>query len=407
LKQYLQIALGVLSAIGGFVDIGDLVFTTSAGALFGYQLIWCVVISVIGIVTFAEMSGRVATVTQRPVFSVVRQRMGFGLGLVTLIGSQIVNVLTLAAEAGGVALVLSLLFNISYPALLAPAFLVLALVIWVMPFEWIEKIFGYLGLCLLVYLVAAINLHPDYGNLAHGLVPHLHSSSTYLYFVVGLLAAGLMPYEVYFYSSGALEEGWKPPSDLKVNRVNAIAGFGLGGILSISLIVVAALVFHPIGVQPAFLGTTMLGAQVSLGTAGLYLAAAGILFAVAGAAIDTCFSGAYTLAQFFGWEWGKYRKPEGAPRFTIAWLVLLGLAFVIISTGVDPVIITEYAVIGSVVALPLTYLPVLLIASDPTYMGDHVNGRLAKTVGWFYMALIAVIAVAALPLLFITNAGSG
>ena len=133
MRKYLGIALGVLSAIGGFVDIGDLVFTTSAGALFGYQLIWAVVLSVIGIVVFAEMSGRVATVTKRPVFSVVRQRMGFGLGLVTLIGSEIVNILTLAAEAGGVALVISLLFNVSYPALLAPAFLCLAVVIWITP----------------------------------------------------------------------------------------------------------------------------------------------------------------------------------------------------------------------------------------------------------------------------------
>jgi manganese transport protein len=404
--KYLQIALGVLSAIGGFVDIGDIVFTTSAGALYGYQLIWAVVLSVIGIVVFAEMSGRVATVTQRPVFSVVRQRMGFGLGLVTLMGSQIVNVLTLAAEAGGVALVISLLLNVSYPALLAPAFLCLALVIWVTPFSWIENIFGYLGLGLVVFLVAAINLHPNLDHLTAGLVPHLNSSMTYLYFAVGLIAAGLMPYEVYFYSSGAVEEGWKAPRDLGLNRINAILGFGLGGILSISLIAVAAQVFHPIGVAPEFLGTTMLGAQASLGTIGLLVAAVGILFAVGGAAIDTCFSGAYTLAQFLGWEWGKYRSPRGAPRFTIAWMVLLGLGLVIVSTGVDPVIVTEYAVIGSVVALPLTYLPVLLIASDANYMGSHVNGRLAKAIGWFYMAVIAIVAVAALPLLIITNAGS-
>ena len=406
MTKYLQIALGVLSAIGGFVDIGDLVFTTSAGALFGYELIWAVVLSVIGIVVFAEMSGRVAIVTQRPVFSVVRQRMGFGLGLVTLAGSQIVNVLTLAAEAGGVALVISLLFNVSYPALLAPAFLCLALVIWVMPFSWIENIFGYLGLGLVVYLVAAIDLHPKLDHFTAGLVPHLNSSMTYLYFAVGLLAAGLMPYEVYFYSSGAVEEGWKAPRDLGLNRINSILGFGLGGILSISLIAVAAQVFHPIGVQPEFLGTTMLGAQASLGTVGLLLAAVGILFAVGGAAIDTCFSGAYTLAQFLGWEWGKYRTPQGAPRFTITWMVLLGLGLVIVSTGVDPVIVTEYAVIGSVVALPLTYLPVLLIASDAKYMGRHVNGRLATAIGWFYMGVIAILAVAALPLLIITNAGS-
>ena len=160
-------------------------------------------------------------------------------------------------------------------------------------------------------------------HAAAGLVPHLQSSVTYLYFAVGLVAAGLMPYEVYFYSSGALEEGWKAPDDLRLNRINAILGFGLGGILSISLIAVAAQVFHPIGVQPEFLGTTMLGAQASLGTAGLLFAAGGVLFAVAGAAIDTCFSGAYTLAQFLGWEWGKYRIAQGAPRFTITWMVLL------------------------------------------------------------------------------------
>ena len=50
----------------------------------------------------------------------------------------------------------------------------------------------------------------------------------------------------------------------------------------------------------------------------------GIAFAVSGAAIDTAFSGAYNIAQFFGWEWGKNRHNAGAPRFTIAWIVMLG-----------------------------------------------------------------------------------
>jgi Mn2+/Fe2+ NRAMP family transporter len=126
--KFLQVALGILSAIGGFVDIGDLVFATSAGALFGFQLCWAVVVGVIGIVLFAEMSGRVATVTQRPVFSVVRQRMGFGLALTTLIGSAIVNLLTLAAEAGGIALVISLFLNVSYAALIPLGFLILGVV---------------------------------------------------------------------------------------------------------------------------------------------------------------------------------------------------------------------------------------------------------------------------------------
>jgi manganese transport protein len=404
-KAFLQIALGILAAIGGFVDIGDLVFTTQAGAAFGYDLMWAVVVGVIGIVVYAEMSGRVAAVTKRPVFSVVRQRIGFGMALVTLIASELINVLTLAAELGGVALVLQLFFDFNYSTFILIGVLSLIVVVWLMPFEWIERVFGYGGLCLLVYLVSAVHLHPHWGDVGQGFVPGAQSSALYAYFVVGLIAAALMPYEVYFYSSGGVEEGWKP-KDLRLNSANAVLGFGLGGILSLSLLVTAAQVFHPLGVHPDFIGTTALGANVSLGETGLLLALLGMLFAVGGAAIDTCFAGAYNLAQFLGWEWGKYRRPKGAPRFTLTWLIMFALGYLIVSTGVDPVALTEYSVVFSVVALPLTYLPILLISRDRTYMGDHANGPIKSFLGWLYLAVILVLAVAAIPLLFATNAGA-
>jgi Mn2+/Fe2+ NRAMP family transporter len=133
----------------------------------------------------------------------------------------------------------------------------------------------------------------------------------------------------------------------------------------------------------------------------------GIAFAVGGAAIDTCFSGAYNLAQFFGWEWGKNRPPATAPRFTIAWIVLLALAMLVTMTGIDPVMLTEYAVIFSVVALPLTYLPLLLVANDRAYMGRHTNGRVANAFGVVYLVVILVVAVTAIPLMVLTNQGQG
>ncbi len=76
-------------------------------------------------------------------------------------------------------------------------------------------------------------------------------------------------------------------------------------------------------------------------------------------------------------------------------------------TGYDPVKLTEYSVIFSVVALPLTYLPILLIANDPTYMGSHTNGRLANVLGVVYFAIILLVAIAAIPLLVLTNGGQG
>jgi len=407
-SKLLQIALGILAAIGGFVDIGDLVFNVEAGATFGYQLLWVVVVGVVGIIVYSEMCGRVAAVSKRPVFDAVRERMGFGAGLGVLIASEIVNLMTLAAEVGGAALTLELLAGISYRALILGAVVVLGLAIWVLPFEWIERVFGYGGLCLLVFAVAAIKLHPDWAAVGHGFVPHANTGDflLYAYFAIGLLGAAMTPYEVYFYSSGVVEEGWTP-KDLGLNKANSMIGYGLGGLLSCALMITAGALYLPKGIEPQFIGTVALGADVPLGTIGLVLALVGILFAVGGAAIDTCLAGAYNLAQYFGWEWGKHRRPAAAPRFTLSWIVLLVLAFAVVVTGIDPVMLTEYSVIFSVVALPLTYLPILLVANDRAYMGTHVNGRVANVFGLLYLGVIMVVAVSAIPLMILTNGGTG
>jgi manganese transport protein len=405
-NKLLGLSLGILAAIGGFVDIGDLVFNVAAGATFGYQLLWVVVIGVIGIITYSEMCGRVAAVSGKAVFDVVRERLGFRMGLFALISAQVVNLMTLTAEVGGVAICLQLLSGLPYRWLIVIAGVALAIVVWITSFDWIERIFGYGGLCLLVFAVAAVKLHPVWGAVGHGFVPHMETRSPllYAYFAIGLLGAAMTPYEVYFYSSGGVEEQWRP-KDLGLNRANAMIGYGLGGFLSFALMIVGGSLFLDKGIEPEFLGSIAMGAEVPLGQIGLLLAIVGILFAVGGAAIDTLFSGAYNLAQFLGWEWGRYRHPSGAPRFTLTWVVLLVLALGAVMTGVDPVQLTEFAVIFSAVALPLTYIPILLVANDRTYMREHRNGRLANTLGIIYLVVIMVIALTAVPLLILTNVG--
>jgi Mn2+/Fe2+ NRAMP family transporter len=405
-KAIFQIALGIIAAIGGFIDIGDLVFNVQAGALFGYDLLWAVVVGVIAIMVYAEMCGRVATVSKRPVFDLIRERLGVGPGLVALVASQFVNLMTVAAEIGGIAIVLELLFDAPFSLFVLVAVGGMVVLIRLLPFGGIERLFGYGGLMLFVFVAAALHAHPDWGRVGEGFVPHTRHSLLYAYFVVGLVGAALMPYEVHFYSSGAIEERWTP-RDLHVNRLNAIVGYGIGGILSVGLMMTAAQLFQPAGVDPASLGTVALAGNMSFGELGLLLTLGGMLFAIGGAAIDACFSGAYNFAQFFGWEWGKYRGARQAPRFTLAWVLFLLLGAAVVLTGVDPVEITEYSVVFSVVALPLTYLPLLLIARDRDYMGDHVNGVFANTIGWAYFVVILVLAVVAIPLLLATNGGGG
>jgi Mn2+/Fe2+ NRAMP family transporter len=401
-----QIALGILAAIGGFVDIGDLVFNVSAGATFGYQLLWVIVIGVVGIIVYSEMCGRVAAVSGKAVFDAVRERLGFRTSLAALISAQVVNLMTLTAEIGGVAICLQLLSGLPYRWLILIAGVALAVIVWVTSFDWIERIFGYGGLCLLVFAVAAVKLHPNWSAVGHGFVPHMNTESPllYAYFAIGLLGAAMTPYEVYFYSSGAVEEQWGP-KDLGLNKANAMIGYGLGGFLSCALMIVGGALFLDKGIEPEFLGSIALGAEVPLGQIGLLLALVGIIFAVGGAAIDTLFSGAYNLAQYLGWEWGRYRHPSGAPRFTLTWIVLLVLGLGVVMTGVDPVQLTEYAVIFSAVALPLTYVPILLVANDRAYMREYANGRLANAFGLVYLIVIMIVAVSAIPLMILTNVG--
>jgi manganese transport protein len=162
-KKVLQIALGIIAAIGGFVD-------------------------------------------SKANFDLVRDGYGRRLGICTLVASVGLSFLTLAAELGGVGLVLNLFFDVSDRAFMLIGTIGVLAAAWLLRFGAIERIFGYGGLCLLVYLVGAVNQRPDWSAFGSGFVPHAPSSAVYAYFLVGLIAAALMPYEIYFYSSGGIEE---------------------------------------------------------------------------------------------------------------------------------------------------------------------------------------------------------
>ena len=207
------------------------------------------------------------------------------------------------------------------------------------PFEWIERVFGYGGLCMLVFAVAAVKLHPAWGAVAHGFVPHMNTQQPVLYRVlrVGLLGAAMTPYEVYFYSSGGVEERWGP-KDLGLNRVNAMIGYGLGGLLSFALMIVGgALFLAEVASRRSSSAPSPSAPETPLGQIGLLLALVGILFAVGGASIDTLFSGAYNLAQFFGWEWGKQpASARGAALHARRGSCSSSSRSVIVMTGVRP-----------------------------------------------------------------------
>jgi Mn2+/Fe2+ NRAMP family transporter len=409
--KILELFLGIMSALGGFVDIGELVFMLQAGAKFAYSLLWVIVLGTIGIILFGEMSGRIAAVRRKAVFELVRERMGDQRGLSVLIASNFVNFLTCAAEVGGIAIVLQMLFGGDYRLMIAVSGVLMATVVFSLKFEWLERLFGLLGLGMLVYMAAAISLSPDWGKVARGLLPSLPSGGSpglvvYAYFVVGIFSAVLMPYEVYFYSSGAIEEKWKP-ADLPMNMLNSAIGFTLGAFLGMSLVIVGALIYKPMGLDSQLLSTTVLPTAIEFGTKGMLVALVGLLFALGGAAAETALSGAYNVAQFFGLRWSKDDRARDVPVFTATWIALILLGAAVAMSGVNPVMIVEYSVIFAVMVLPFTYYPILRVASSRELMGRHVNRPWVTALGWFYFALITLAAIAAVPLMIASHMGDG
>ncbi|HET6560839.1 MAG TPA: divalent metal cation transporter [Marmoricola sp.] len=409
MKKFFAVALGVLTAIGGFVDIGDLVTNATVGSRFGVSLLWVVVVGVLGICVFAEMSGRVVAMSGRPTFDIIRERLGPRVGMLNLVGSMAVTLLTFVAEIGGVALALELATGVWEFAWVPVTAALVWVVLWRAKFSLIENVFGILGLTLIVFAVALWQLGPDWGALWHdastAAKPAAESWSSYWYYAVALFGAAMTPYEVFFFSSGGVEEGWDRNS-LPTMRANVFVGFPLGGMLSVAIAGVATVVLLPAGVEVSTLGQVSLPVVVALGKIGLVIAIIGFFAATFGAACETGLSLGYSVGQYFGWQWGKYVRPTEAARFHLVILISAIVGAAVLLTTIDPIMVTEFSVVFSAVALPLTYLPILIVANDKQYMREKTNGRVANTLGSIYLVIVLLASIAALPLMVWTKMGT-
>ncbi|HZQ20032.1 MAG TPA: divalent metal cation transporter [Terriglobales bacterium] len=407
MKKLLGITLGIMTALGGFVDFGQIVFTMQAGALFGYSLLWAIVLGTAAIIVYMEMCGRVAVVAKEPVFAVVRDCLGFRFGMVVLIASNLLNLITCAAELGGIAIILQLLTGWKQKLLVLLAVMILGLIIYSFKFQWIERTFGLAGVTMCVIAVSAVALHPNWHQLAHGLIPVLAPPKhplLYFYFAVGIFSALLMEYEVHFYSSGALEEDWTP-KDLGENFMVSAFGSLLGALITVGLLVLGAMVFLPRAIFPQTLSTTMIAGAFPFAQKALVLALLGGLACLCGAALETALSGAYNVCQFFNLEWGKNLSPKAVPVFTAGWVAMLVLAFGISVSISRPLTLVNISVIFGMVVMPFTYYPILKVASDKNIMKKHANSKADDITGLVFLVLITIAAAAAIPLMVLTHSG--
>ena len=236
--------------------------------------------------------------------------------------------------------------------------------------------------------------------------PAARTSPTYWYYAIALFGAAMTPYEVFFFSSGGVEEKWAA-EDLRTMRANVFIGFPLGGLLSLAIAAAAAIVLLPRGIEVTTLGQVgparaRAARQARPGRSCWSASSPPRSAPPARPACRWATASPSTSAGSGASSSSRCAQPGSTPSCCCR---LRRRRSAILLTTVDPIMVTEYSVVFSAVALPLTYLPILVVANDRTYMGDHVNGQAGQRLGTVYLVILAVASVAAIPLMIITKAG--
>jgi Mn2+/Fe2+ NRAMP family transporter len=399
MKKLFEIALGIITGIGGFLEVGSLATSAQAGAEFGFQLIWALALGVICIAFLVEMSGRLAAVSRHTIPDAMRERFGIRFFMLPLVTVALVSYLVLASEIGGVSIALQLATGVRFQWWAPVVALVAWLLLWKGTFGLVEKGTSLLGLVSLVFLMGAWKLHPALPAVAGGLVPSLpdHEPARYWFLAVSIIGASVSPYLFYFYSAGAVEDEWDE-GYIGINRVTAGLGMSFGGVLATAVIVVAAMVFLPRGIQIQRYEQLGLLLAEPLGRWGFILFVATLAITCLGATLEIALSIAYLIAQGFGWRWGENIRPRDAARFALIYTVVLPLAALPILIGADPLKLTNYSMAVTALSLPVTVVPMLVIMNDPQYLGERANGWISNAAILAVSTVACVVALVAIPL---------
>lgn len=399
MKKWSEVALGVVTSIGGFLEVGSIATASQGGTEFGFQLAWVLLLGTISLAFLMEMTGRLAAVSRRTYVDLLRERFGVRFFLVPLAAVFIVSLLVLSAEIGGVSVAIQMATGINLRWWAVPVVVVAWMLLWRGTFGLVEQGTALLGLVSITFVVGAVKLHPHWSALGASLLPSrpTHDRARYWYLAVSILGASISPYLYLFYSAGAIEDEWTI-DHLGVNRVTAFLGNVFGGALAIAALVVAALVLAPRQIHVERYEQIALMLASPLGRAGFVLFIATLAITCFGTTMEIVLAIAYLLAQGFGWSWSENLKPDKDARFSMSYTVLLLAAAIPVALGMDPLMLTNLSMTLTAASLPVTVLPLIPLMNDEHTLRRDVNGWVSNIALVAIAMLSVVLLLAALPL---------
>jgi Mn2+/Fe2+ NRAMP family transporter len=399
MSALVDLILGIVTSIGGFVEVGSISTAAQAGSEFGFQLLWAIAIATAMLALLVEMSGRLAAVSKCSLAAAVRERFGIHFQLVPLTAELMIDVLLLAAEIGGAAIAVKLLTGVGFQWWIVPIGLSVWLVLWLCGFGLIEYGIGLLGLVTLAFVFSAWHLKPDLVDLGASLLPSFpaHHHTRYAFLAVSIVGATVSPYLLNFYSSGTVEEK-VTERELWVNRITAYAGICFGGVVSMGVLVTSAMVLEPRHILVDSYEQAALMFVPVFGRWAITLFALALGVGCFGAAVEISLNTGYVCAQVFGWSWGANRPRRDAARFTAAFTFVLLAAVALSLIGFDPLRLTMLSVALTVVIMPAVVLPFLVLMNDQKYVKTHTSGAIGNGLLAALTILGCVLAVVVIPL---------
>ncbi len=384
---------GTLTVLGpafvacvAYVDPGNFATNIAGGAKYGYLLLWVLLGANLMAMLIQNLSAKMGIATGRNLPELCREHFPRPVTWGLWVQAELIAMATDLAEFVGAAIALNLLFGIPlFPAGLITA--VVAFGILALQNRGYRRfelaIAGLLGLIILGFLYDTLRIGFDAGEAAKGFVPHFAGTDSVL-LAAGILGATVMPHVIYLHS--ALTQDRIPPRDdderrkiLKIGRLDVTIAMGVAGLVNMSMLVIAASLFHDKGLTGV---DTIEGAHAQFGALAGGVAAAAFALALmasgfASSSVGTQ-AGQVVMQGFI----------SRSIRLSVRRGVTMAPALIVLAIGVDP---SGALVLSQVVlsfGIPFALVPLVLLTRRRDVMGTFVNRPLTTAVAALVAALI-------------------
>lgn len=384
---------GLLAASAGN-DAGGIATYASAGASYGYGMLWAMVIVTLFVGVVQEMSARLGAVTGKGFSDLVRENFSLRVTALILLTLFVANFGIIVSEFVGIAAAAEL-FGVSRYIAVPIAAAVVWLLITRGSYERVEKIFLVLTLGFFAYIGAAVLARPDWGDvLLQTVRPMPRLEVGYLQLLIALIGTTISPYMQLYVQSSVVEKG-VTPDEYRYTRFDVFAGTLFAGIVAAFIIIATAATLFPRGIAVETAADAATALEPVAGPYARLLFGMGLLGASLLAAGVLPLATTYVMSEALGFERGVSRSWSEAPIFMglFTGLVALGALIALIpGLPLFQVLVGVYVLNG--LLLPIELFAILALVNNRELMGKYTNRAGYNALAWAIAIIVSVLSVA-------------